>query len=133
MKAGRFLQVGTPQEIYDRPASEAVARFIGQGAVVPVRISRGAAVLNGVRFPVGGATGDGPAKVLIRPEAISATAGTLPDHLQGRVRDMFYRGGFWEASVVISDQVDLTIVHSTPLAPGQEVSIAIERGWGLPA
>jgi putative spermidine/putrescine transport system ATP-binding protein len=41
MQEGRFLQVGTPLEVYNRPASRAVARFIGDFNVLePPEISR---------------------------------------------------------------------------------------------
>ncbi|MEL7117778.1 MAG: ABC transporter ATP-binding protein, partial [Pseudomonadota bacterium] len=36
MRNGRFEQVAAPQALYDRPATEAVARFIGRAAIVPV-------------------------------------------------------------------------------------------------
>ena len=34
MNAGKIEQAGTPEEIYDRPRSEFVARFIGSSNVV---------------------------------------------------------------------------------------------------
>ncbi len=33
MSQGRFVQVGTPEEIYEKPASRFAAQFIGQGAL----------------------------------------------------------------------------------------------------
>jgi putative spermidine/putrescine transport system ATP-binding protein len=35
LQRGRLLQVGTPEELYDRPASRDVASFIGRAALVP--------------------------------------------------------------------------------------------------
>jgi len=38
MEAGRILQLGTPREVYARPASAAVARFIGETNLIPGRV-----------------------------------------------------------------------------------------------
>ena len=39
--AGRVEQVGEPNEVYRRPATPFVARFVGDANVVPVTIERG--------------------------------------------------------------------------------------------
>ena len=40
MWEGRFLQIASPEELHDRPATEDVARFIGRAAVVDARVTR---------------------------------------------------------------------------------------------
>ena len=40
MRKGRLEQVGTPEEIYDAPASAFVARFIGSANLIPVVVER---------------------------------------------------------------------------------------------
>lgn len=37
MESGRILQIGTPREVYARPATAAVARFIGETNLIPGR------------------------------------------------------------------------------------------------
>ena len=54
MAAGRFLQVGAPNEVYARPASAEVARFIGEGVVHPVTVTDGGVSLAGQPVPVQG-------------------------------------------------------------------------------
>ncbi|MFQ5527340.1 MAG: ABC transporter ATP-binding protein [Thermoanaerobaculia bacterium] len=66
MLGGRIRQVGSPEEVYHRPASPEVARFLGNGHLVPCRVSSG-------RFEssLGKATcraKDGPGQVFLRPE-----------------------------------------------------------------
>lgn len=39
MERGRFLQEAPPDQLYNNPVSEIVARFVGKGMVIPVRIS----------------------------------------------------------------------------------------------
>jgi putative spermidine/putrescine transport system ATP-binding protein len=83
MRDGRLEQVGTPEEIYSRPASRFVASFIGaanflrgtlegrSGDRLQVRLASGGKVL--VPWPNGPHTQDGRQDVLIsvRPEAVS--------------------------------------------------------------
>src|SRR5256885_16924266 len=38
MDKGRLLQVATPSQLYREPADEIVARFIGEGMVIPAAV-----------------------------------------------------------------------------------------------
>jgi ABC-type Fe3+/spermidine/putrescine transport system ATPase subunit len=38
MEGGRITQIGTPQEVYEHPASHSVARFVGEINVFPCRV-----------------------------------------------------------------------------------------------
>jgi ABC-type Fe3+/spermidine/putrescine transport system ATPase subunit len=81
LRQGRLLQVGAPEELYERPASRHVAQFIGRGALVPAewagdraRIAVGGVVQDGLAI-----TGDpavAPASgprwlAVLRPESLS--------------------------------------------------------------
>ncbi len=70
MRDGRIEQVGTPEEIYSRPASRWVARFLGEIEVVP-----GLAAAGRVECELGSFSAEqgveGPVDVLIRPESIA--------------------------------------------------------------
>lgn len=51
MKAGRFEQVGTPEEIFDSPASEYVADFVGLSNALPLeRAGEGDWLVSGARM-----------------------------------------------------------------------------------
>lgn len=66
MQDGRVLQADTPEAIYRRPISAAVAELVGEGQLLPCRLSRGrleSAVGSGVS-----AAPDGEAWLLVRPE-----------------------------------------------------------------
>ncbi len=39
LKDGRLLQIATPREIYERPASRAVAEFVGLSTILPAKVS----------------------------------------------------------------------------------------------
>ena len=67
LNAGRIEQVGAPMELYNRPASEFVAGFIGAPAMnfLPVALHQGQAMVEGVAL---GAAPAGTVKLGIRPE-----------------------------------------------------------------
>jgi ABC-type sugar transport system ATPase subunit len=67
LNAGRIEQVGAPMELYNRPASEFVAGFIGAPAMnfLPVDLREGQVVVEGATL---GAAPAGTVKLGIRPE-----------------------------------------------------------------
>jgi ABC-type sugar transport system ATPase subunit len=72
LRGGLIEQVGTPEEIYDRPASAFVAGFMGAPAMnlLPVTLDRGLAWLpDGTSLPVPAAA-QGKALLGIRPESL---------------------------------------------------------------
>jgi iron(III) transport system ATP-binding protein len=70
MRDGAIEQVGTPEEIYSRPASHWVARFLGEVEIVPGRASGGRVVCELGSFPAEPDV-DGPVDVLVRPESVA--------------------------------------------------------------
>lgn len=76
MDHGVVQQLGTPIEVYERPANTFVAKFIGSPAMnlIPVEC-RGALVeARGIRLPGALAPGDGSWLLGVRPERIRVTA-----------------------------------------------------------
>jgi len=83
MSAGRLEQLGTPTEVYHRPASPFVAEFVGLTNRLPAMVSGGSADVLGVRLPlVDPSAPDGPAVALVRPEAVTPSGG-VPDDEDG--------------------------------------------------
>ena len=71
MQGGHILQVGTPEDIYDTPATTFVAGFIGAPAMnlLPGRVENGSAVLpDGTLLAV--AAGGGEVTIGLRPERL---------------------------------------------------------------
>ena len=71
---GRVEQVGTPEEIYERPLTRWVAEFLGEADVLPGTASRGMVECELGRF---GAAPDlaGRVNVVIRPESVAIGTG----------------------------------------------------------
>ena len=70
MNEGRIEQIGSPEEVYSRPASRWVASFLGEIEVVPGDASNGAVEceLGSLRVEH---VNEGPVDVLIRPESVA--------------------------------------------------------------
>ncbi len=134
MSGGRFLQIGTPAEVYERPASAEVARFIGEGAVQPVELRAGLAHLRGRPIALQGLSGpEGAREALLRPSDIAMTSPDEDDALAGVVRSALYRGGHWEAKVS-ADGLEAPFAIQTPrrIRPGEAVGLRLLGGWLLP-
>ncbi|HET8597330.1 MAG TPA: ABC transporter ATP-binding protein [Castellaniella sp.] len=71
---GRVAQVGTPQDIYERPASRFIADFIGESSFLPVRFVDGHAwcAERLLKLPAGARPRD-PAVLMLRPEHLRLT------------------------------------------------------------
>jgi thiamine transport system ATP-binding protein len=86
MRDGRIAQAGTPLEVWERPASEFVARFLGFDNVVSATVSGAAADTVWGKIPVPEGSPQGECKVLVRPAGVrlaDASEG-LPCTVEGR-------------------------------------------------
>jgi len=93
MNQGRIEQIGTPTDLYRRPASHFVADFIGEANLLPAQVEDGAVRVGQYRFPYRQAgIGAGPATLMARPEAIRVSSGG--DGLSGRIRSAFFMGTY---------------------------------------
>ncbi|MCH0542530.1 ABC transporter ATP-binding protein [Streptomyces sp. MUM 203J] len=70
MRDGRIAQAGTPLEVWRRPASEFVARFLGFDNVVAATVSGEAADTVWGKVPVPAGTAGGAARLLVRPAGV---------------------------------------------------------------
>jgi len=68
---GRVEQIGTPEEIYDRPATEFVASFVGATNVLDGHVSKGRAALGGLEMHAPPGAGDGAnVRAFVRPHDV---------------------------------------------------------------
>ncbi len=88
MEAGRILQIGTPEAIYERPASRAVAAFVGHtnlydGTVAEVRDGRCLVDCGTIRLAAAadgaGVEAGRPVSVALRYERVAADAVDVAD------------------------------------------------------
>ncbi|MEV7440328.1 ABC transporter ATP-binding protein [Streptomyces sp. NPDC091204] len=77
MRDGRIAQAGTPLEVWQRPASEFVARFLGFENVVPAVVCGTAAGTAWGKVPVPEGSPEGEQRLLIRPAGVVLCAAGL--------------------------------------------------------
>jgi iron(III) transport system ATP-binding protein len=70
---GRIQQIGTPVELYDRPANRFVATFLGTANLIDGRIEGGRFLADGIAID-GVAGAAGPACISVRPQDVSVVA-----------------------------------------------------------
>jgi iron(III) transport system ATP-binding protein len=133
MNAGRIDQLGTPEEIYDRPQSEFVARFIGASNVIKgiARDDNHIAFAGATLQVVGAKLKPGEATaVAIRQHDIQL-ATQSPANPQNSVKATVTRQVFLGANrdymVETSDGTTLRVVTTTesPVAKGSEVWLTL--------
>ncbi len=145
MNAGRFEQIGTPQDLYHSPATAFVAGFVGAsnrfagtvtaatGGRVELRLANGM-VWRGVSSAATPASG-AAVQVFIRPEAIAlvpvqaASGGDAENRLSGRVRDVLFDGAASTVLVTLDSGIDLEALlpQAGPMMavkPGDAVGLA---------
>ncbi len=132
MRAGRVAQEGVPEEVWARPADEWVARFLGFANIVDAVVTDGYAQTAWGRFPVeaaaeapGRARRDGPARLLLRTEALVPTADGA---LQGLVVSRVFRGGRYRVEIQVSPDVVLQMELGAEVTPGagERVAFAVD-------
>ncbi|MFY9579965.1 MAG: ABC transporter ATP-binding protein [Gaiellaceae bacterium] len=100
---GRIEQIGPPAEVYERPATEFVAGFIGVSNVLE---------RNGKRFTVR------PEKIRMLDVGKDASGGDTVE--SGRIRDVVYVGMFTRYTVELDSGGELTVVKQNLEASSQE-------------
>lgn len=67
---GNLEQIGTPREVYEQPANEFVARFVGVMNILDTEVRGGVARINEVEFPAPGHADGARLRIGFRPYAV---------------------------------------------------------------
>ncbi len=141
MNHGVIDQVGTPEEIYRRPATPFVADFVGtmnflDGVMrAPGRVALGAAEI--VADATDGLAAGAPVRMCLRPEDIQVR-GIGPEtknKIAATIKDIEFLGSFCRAVLALDDlpgaevQADFSInlMRDFGLTPGRQLEIAFPR------
>jgi spermidine/putrescine ABC transporter ATP-binding subunit len=141
MDRGRILQVGAPAEIYERPASRFVARFVGAANFLDGTLGNGIPGRSSIATALGtlivekvanGWTPGDRVAVLLRPEAIRLGPPddrAEPNRLLGTITHAMYTGALIRYTVTVGDMpltVDLSDPRHTPaFQRGDRVSLRL--------
>lgn len=89
---GRLEQIGSPREVYEQPANEFVARFIGVMNVLDCVVRKGQAWAGELAFPVGGAADGTQMRVGFRPYAVSVSTDLSVHPYRARLLHTYFLG-----------------------------------------
>jgi len=124
LDSGRALQVGTPEEVWQAPAGERVARFLGLRNIVEARVEGGLGHTPAGPVPVPPGISDGPARLVIRPGAFRLDPnGTVA----GIVRARSFRGDGYLVEVAAGGLVLEAYLPHAPL-PGKPIRLNVDAG-----
>lgn len=121
MSGGKLAQLGTPEEIYERPASLFVAQFVGRTNVLTGEmVGRSQVRIGQSIFGCNGKCNAGDSvKVVVRPHRISITpyrdrslVSTVANSINGRVVAISYVGDLIEYDIDVGDDVLKVEMHT---------------------
>ncbi len=143
MSQGRLEQVGTPAEVYRRPATPFVAEFVGTVNRLTVRVVDPAAGIvehRGRRLETAeplSLTAGAETRLLVRPEALVpslAGADGTADGIGGRVVGTSFLGAVTRLWVDLGDgavvAADVQSAAADAFTPGTAVALSIRPGAG---
>ncbi|MBE7521477.1 MAG: putative 2-aminoethylphosphonate ABC transporter ATP-binding protein [Burkholderiales bacterium] len=138
MNAGCIEQVGTPREVYERPATPFVADFVGKINVLPAvaegagRYRVGSVMLAAERADVAPGT---PVKLYLRPEEIGVHVNghAAADALAAKVAKVEFLGAFCMVGIALDAEGTPALIASVPrqqvdagrLEPGSAVRVSL--------
>jgi sulfate transport system ATP-binding protein len=120
---GRVEQIGTPEEIYDRPATEFVASFVGANNVLKGEVKDGQAALGTLAVHAPPGTGDGASvRAFVRPHDVELKA-------QGETEAIANGGGSSVATARIlrMSRVGFMVKMELELSDGQPLAVELPR------
>ena len=89
---GRLEQVGTPREVYEEPANEFVARFIGVMNILDLEVHAGMGRCNELAFPTHGHVEGQRFRIGFRPYAVQVSNDLGAFRYRAVLRHTFFLG-----------------------------------------
>jgi putative spermidine/putrescine transport system ATP-binding protein len=129
---GRTQQIGTPEELYAKPANLEVARFMGYRNILDLeaeRVEVGRVALRGDGVALEGtaqqSVAPGPVSVALRPDDIEP-GGTGVNAIEARVEIVEYCGRDWLVDLALPGGRILYARSERKVAPGDTVRCAVD-------
>ena len=137
MGKGKILQIGSPHEIYDQPATRFVANFIGEtnflnGVALPkgrVKLEAGPEI---VAAAPDGLSPTGQVTVVIRPEHAVLTA-PAKGQLKGVIHNIVYFGTDTHFHVALADGASFMVRQQNSAGGGAALAIGAKVGVNIAA
>ncbi len=130
MTQGRIAQLGTPHDIYEHPASEFVADFVGRSNRIAGHAADGRITIGDLAIAAPAPISPGPVTVMIRPHRIAFTAGGEGwNEVRGSVRRITYVGDVLACEVAAGGAIFLVEQPTQPGAPPPETGAEVRIAW----
>ncbi|WP_182086256.1 ABC transporter ATP-binding protein [Aureimonas sp. ME7] len=128
MANGVIRQVGTPEDLYERPSQIDVADFMGFRTRIPARVVDGEGHVEavGARLRLPPARGSVPGSAVwisVRPEDLVAGGS---EGIEAEVRSIEYRGRAWFGSGTLADGTLVFFRSDASLANGAKVRLGFD-------
>ena len=141
MRGGKFEQLGTPEEIYDRPATRYVAQFIGRSTILDGTVDS----VNGETAVIKNDNGSftvsteyaslkagQKAEVCVRTERMRASTAPVNGFaLPATVREVRYAGGSVEIFAAMKDGTEAVATSDQPLSCAPSVGETVYLNWAI--
>jgi sulfate transport system ATP-binding protein len=130
---GVLEQVGSPREVYEQPANEFVARFIGVMNVLEPEVKNGVARLAELEFPAHGQAEGQKLRVGFRPYAVQISADLTQYRYRAVLRHTFFLGVMLRVELELPSGLTIRARMSKEeyshqgLEDGREVSFQIRQ------
>ncbi len=132
---GLIEQIGTPDAVYDAPASAFVCGFLGEANHIPVEISNGQALFgNRPVFPAQGLNAARAGDLFVRPHQFRLDIAALAP-IAGLVRSLRRHGAFRRIEVAVeglAKQLVVDLATQAPPEPGEQVGLRIGQAHLFP-
>jgi ABC-type Fe3+/spermidine/putrescine transport system ATPase subunit len=130
MNGGVIEQAGAPDDVYRRPASRFVARFIGETNLLEGTAEGGMLRLEGIGavVPIDSPAG-GPAAVSVRPEHVRI--GAQPGLVRGVLEDSIFLGSLVRHDVRVGNGTVIRVQEGPKEAAARRRGESVEIGWDV--
>ncbi|HKA06795.1 MAG TPA: sulfate/molybdate ABC transporter ATP-binding protein [Gemmataceae bacterium] len=128
MNHGRVEQAGTPDDVFEHPASPFVMDFLGQVNVFHGRLQEGKAIVGGVELDCAGFVhhDEGPARVYVRPHEVDIeTSPSGSGRLPARVTHVNPAGAVTRVQVQVPD---IGMEVSVELSKDRSAQLSLKKG-----
>ena len=132
LNEGRIEQIGTPDAVYDSPASPFVAGFIGESNALPVIVAGGRVTFAGAPLDLAAGGSDGPRTLVFRPHHVAMVAPDRAGALAGVLFAERRHGAVRRAEIALpgGPHIEVDLAADQPrVERGQAMAVLPSRWW----
>lgn len=133
LSQGRMEQIGTPREVYEEPANEFVARFIGVMNILDLQVRDGHGRCQELTFPAHGHREGSTFRIGFRPYAVQVSSDLTAHRYRAVLRHTFFLGVMLRVELELPSGMTIRARMAKEdyaregLSDGREVSFSIRQ------